>query len=431
MAKLISFGKYDKKYKYVIFYILIRLPFEYFLGDFFPEEIKIKYFRRENFPNKIIIYEIFKYLGILIFGLIVLKIEIESLFNENKNYNNDNQGSKKEIELIYYENQSFPNTAPTPVFLVIILYVIDIKMIDFCYSIFFISGLEFWMIEIIFIVVINIILFKIKIYIHQKVSIAIILFFSTLMKIISIISIFKNDKKRIFVENIWIAPVGIILFLLLYFADAYIICKMKWYFDLKFISDKKILILFGFLGTIIFFLCSIISHFIECNTDIFSSYLCSVYDEKDSKKYFDNFIIFFKNIWMEDRNAFVNCLYILIIILKILFSAFQYFFSFLIIKLLGPEYLVCADSILFFLIKIISLIFYLINKSLKIEFLFDFLSQFFSLLGTIIYLELIELNFCKLNYNLKRNINIRSNIEILDIFNESDDKSEQESNSGD
>ena len=305
MAKLISFGKYDKKYKYVIFYILIRLPFEYFLGDFFSEEIKIKYFRGENFPNKIIIYEIFKYLGILIFGLIVLKIEIESLFNENKNYNNDNQGSKKEIELIYYENQSFPNTAPTPVFLVIILYVIDIKMIDFCYSIFFISGLEFWMIEIIFIVVINIILFKIKIYIHQKVSIAIILFFSTLMKIISIISIFKNDKKRIFVENIWIAPVGIILFLLLYFADAYIICKMKWYFDLKFISDKKILILFGFLGTIIFFLCSIISHFIECNTDIFSSYLCSVYDEKDSKKYFDNFIIFFKNIWMEDRNAFI------------------------------------------------------------------------------------------------------------------------------
>ena len=117
--------------------------------------------------------------------------------------------------------------------------------------------------------------------------------------------------------------------------------------------------------------------------------------------------------------------------IKILFSAFQYFFSFLIIKLLGPEYLVCADSILFFLIKIISLIFYLINKSLKIEFLFDFLSQFFSLLGTIIYLELIELNFCKLNYNLKRNINIRSNIEILDIFRENDDKSEQESNSGD
>ena len=153
-------------------------------------------------------------MGILIFGLIVLKIEIESLFNENKNYNNDNQGSKKEIELIYYENQSFPNTAPTPVFLVIILYVIDIKIIDFCYSIFFISGLEFWMIEIIFIVVINIKLFKIKIYIHQNVSIAIILFFSTLMKIISIISIYKNDKKRIFVENIWIAPVGIILFLL-------------------------------------------------------------------------------------------------------------------------------------------------------------------------------------------------------------------------
>ena len=39
---------------------------------------------------------------------------------------------------------------------------------------------------------------------------------------------------------------------------------------------------------------------------------------------------------------------------------------------------------------------------------FQNLAEFFSVLGNLIYLELIELNFCRLNYNLKKNILKRS-----------------------
>ena len=38
----------------------------------------------------------------------------------------------------------------------------------------------------------------------------------------------------------------------------------------------------------------------------------------------------------------------------------------------------------------------------------NFFAQVFAILGTLIYTELIELNFCNLNYNLKKNIISRS-----------------------
>ena len=53
MVKFITLGKFDNKYKYMFFYILIMLPLQYFLGDVFPDEMKIKFFRSENFPNDI------------------------------------------------------------------------------------------------------------------------------------------------------------------------------------------------------------------------------------------------------------------------------------------------------------------------------------------------------------------------------------------
>ena len=66
---------------------------------------------------------------------------------------------------------------------------------------------------------------------------------------------------------------------------------------------------------------------------------------------------------------------------------------------------------------------------MKNDFVFDLLSQFFSLLGTIIYLELIELNFCGLNHNLKKNIKFRANSEILEIYDiDSDAQSNEEPN---
>ena len=415
MVKFITLGSFDYRYKYMIFYIIIMLPLEYFLGEIFPDDVKIKYLRFEYFPKDIFVYEFFKYFGIFIFGLIVKKIEIESFFKAKKDSNIEKIESLHDMELIY-KNQR-PTFSLKGIIFLICFYTINLKLLDLFY-IFYFSGIDFWTIEIVFIVAINIMIFKIQIYIHKKIAIIIILFFSSLMKIISIIFIYKSDEKRLYKEYGWLFPIGFFSFILFFFVDAYALCKMKWYFNLKFISEKVTLISFGFFGIFLYFLCSIISHSFECKSSEFASYICIVYKDEQSPKYVDNFNIFFKNIWKENRESYINFIYAFLLLLKIFLSAFRYLFSFLIIKELGPEYLICSDSILYFITKIISFIYYLATNKLKEYFTFDLLAQFFSLLGTIIYLELIELNFCGLSYNTKKNINFRAGYDCTNINNE-------------
>ena len=59
----------------------------------------------------------------------------------------------------------------------------------------------------------------------------------------------------------------------------------------------------------------------------------------------------------------------------------------------------------------------------------DIFGNFIAIFGFLIYLELIELGFCKLNYNLRKTIAKRSIDDIrqsiaYEGFNEEDEKSE-------
>jgi len=63
------------------------------------------------------------------------------------------------------------------------------------------------------------------------------------------------------------------------------------------------------------------------------------------------------------------------------------------------------------------------DNNIKTEF-FNSIAEFVSLISVMIYLELIELNFCNLNHNLKRNIEIRSINEYIieEIFDDDETK---------
>ena len=135
------------------------------------------------------------------------------------------------------------------------IFLILLKAIELLY-ILGLYDLNFWMIEILFVILIKIIFFKTIIYLHQKLALFISSVFPILLKITLIIIKFQesNKEKETFIEYPWVTPIGIIIFLLLYFSESFIVCKLKWYFDLKFISESKILIIYGILGTILFFL---------------------------------------------------------------------------------------------------------------------------------------------------------------------------------
>ena len=62
------------------------------------------------------------------------------------------------------------------------------------------------------------------------------------------------------------------------------------------------------------------------------------------------------------------------------------------------------------------------------------LGNIITILGFLIYLEIIELRFCKLNYNLRKSIVKRSIDDITQSidcysFNEEDEQSEKDTNS--
>ena len=105
------------------------------------------------------------------------------------------------------------------------------------------------------------------------------------------------------------------------------------------------------------------------------------------------FFVYFKDLWKKEE-IYYNILFIFIVIFKIILSFLIKLFSILIIKNLSPEYLICSNSIFYFITESIDSIASLIIEKFKYYKLFDILDELFSILGTIFYLELIEFKFC-------------------------------------
>ena len=434
MARCITLGNYNRNYKYIILYIIFRLIYEYFLGDVFPDEMKINFLKEKNIPEQIIVYDIFKFFVMLILGLIIAKIELKknstpqieperTISTESEEQLEDGVIAKEEEK----EEKKKKEKWISPFifhFSLVAIYIIATKLPEYFFLI-GLKGLDFWNVKIFFVCLLNFLMYKTKIYNHQKLAIAIVLFFPTIMKILSIISIYKyaGDKRKhdtiepkeiIYKEFNFFIPIGIIGFLIIFFVHAFILCKLKSYFYLKFLSPSRILIYFGIAGTLFSLIGSFISNYVECKGE-FSKYICFI-DGPNSKKYFDSFQNFFGKIWnLNGRSPFEKFGYIIIFIIQLFMDAIHYFLIFLLIDLFNPEFYLCFDSLFYFIAKFICLIYYLV-VNIKYAFLFETLAQAFAIIGAIIYLELIELNFCNLNFNLKKNIKERAANDIFELL---------------
>jgi hypothetical protein len=168
--------------------------------------------------------------------------------------------------------------------------------------------------------------------------------------------------------------------------------------DLKYISENKLLMINGLLGTIVCSIICTITTYAECektkinNKDLYD-YICIVNntDNNTHSKYFDSFYIYFKNF---------EPLEILTIIFQAIFFFFYRYFSILTIKLFTPVHLIVSIPALYIIQKVILIINTLITKhsffndnnfNFKTEkFCLDFSGDIISMLGLIIYLEIIE-----------------------------------------
>ena len=431
MAKYITFGKYNKINKYICLYIILRLIFEYLFGNNFEKEIRL--LNTDNLPKSILIQDGFNYLFIFIFSKIFLKYFNYESQQTKKDFD---EGSEKN-KLIYNE---FENNVSEITIILIIFSLILSDQLDNTFFNLNLKGLNYWMLEIIFICIFTSKIFKVPIYKHKKFSLIFIVIFCSIMKILSIVfRMFDSHKKRIYQEITWIIPIAIISYILITLQRAYSYCKTKWLFELKFISPLKLLTLYGFFGAIFCFILSIIPTLIPCNKSFSQIELICTLTTKDTLNdstiyYYENYIIYFKHLW-NDEKIYINIIYLFLFVLKIFLCFLIKLYLMLIIYNLSPEYLICSNCLLYFIIELADFILFVIKikkeeSSFRIYKFFGSLNQFICLLGCIIYLEIIELNFCGLNNNLKKNIMERSMEEInaIKLYEENEKDDEDEDN---
>jgi hypothetical protein len=201
--------------------------------------------------------------------------------------------------------------------------------------------------------------------------------------------------------------------------------------------------IYGLFGFIICIIASIISSNIKCvdkkNTFKYIDLICTVNitnnDDNTTIYYYDNFNVYFRDLWKSNRSILINFLYIILNFIRIFLFFLLKLFSMLIIKHLNQVYLICATSIFYFSLRLLRIIFSLILKddnSLNVK-IYELIAELFSIFGILFYLELIELNFCRLNYDVRKNIMKRSLIEtnIKEEYNDEDDNNPLDDNNDD
>ena len=182
MCKYISFGKYNKLYKYIWYYIFIRLIFEIFFNS---SLIRIQYFEVQSYPKNILIQQVFNYFFVLIFSLIFYMYQKSKIKEKASSKIN----SKYQIIYIYNNDLRFQKISVINFIIIIILVILSDQMKIIFVQLGF-KGLDFWMLEILFVYNAINIIFDIPIYLHKKVSTIFIIIFSGLIKFFSILKIY-------------------------------------------------------------------------------------------------------------------------------------------------------------------------------------------------------------------------------------------------
>ena len=440
----IKFGDCNKYYKYIVFSCTFNyLTYHITTGNL--NNILISLFdslaNSENLYYHNIIYDIFNYLGIIIISLILYKIK-ENRSSTNKPSNeNDNEINVSEIQLIHNDIKDEINKDISLLNLLFILsyWIFIDHMTKIIQSLMI---FDYWMFELLMITFIASIRYKIRIYTHQIIGITInslccfafgiirfyILFFNFYDKG------FPNEEIPLFsIKYAWFIPISIIIYFYIISSTSFIFAKLKFYMDLKFISQVKLLILYGIIGFVFSSIACTIETFFKCVGNE-KEFFCKIYipykenetnvtnttitndriNKNDIKKdlYIENIFIFFY-IFQTIKKVGAKIIEIALILIRVLFNFCSLYFDMLVIKNLTPMHFMFGSFIYIFLTNLTEIIIIKINKKevddyqSKID-LLNVLAYFCTFIGFMIYLEIIELNFCKLNYNLRKYIYIRS-----------------------
>ena len=460
MSKYISFGNWNKKYFAIIFEVISLILYHLLTGFSFSDVYSIRIVSIGKFNGHYIIHYLFLYIIVFVISLIFYLVDKY----KNKGKEDDSKklfitktsnSSRSNSSIIY--NLTYSSNTPTISYIFVLFIIFLYVLVEQAFTIFkiYFKNCDFWMIELYIIAYLNAKMFKIKVFNHQMLVILIDIIPIILKGFILGLSFF--DKKNYFDDNnlgnykydienpnnklLKLLQVAhwplLILALIIYFIIAalrsYTLINIKKFMDLKCISLSAILMIYSLTGAIFCSLFAMFTTFFRCgeiliipntNKNDINDYQCRI--KYDKNKYIDNYKAYF-NKWIKDGTKDIENEIIFLVFGGVSFFLYK-FSTFLLVRELTPLHKIFTYPIQYFIEKIIlcyKLIGNAPRKFIIEQYGIDIASDVISFLGFLIYLEIIELNFCKLNYNLRKNIMTRGE-SICDVLSKSSSINEEE-----
>ena len=448
MGSKITCGKFNKDFSFIMFTIIFEISNDSLYGFNYNESfVNINLFNNNPLSIQKLNRYLFNYLGTFLICVIIVNI------NPHKKYGDEKKGLVK--YLIYNDAEQRIKTVKVlkKTLIICICWIIQEQGIEILRHI--LKDLDFWMLELIFISFITKKVFKSQIYSYQIFAFMISCIIPFILKFLTIVLSFSDYKCIDNIDNcsnkifgiyegklpiLYVIKKEYLLFVILYalflFIKSYVYVQIKWLIQNKNIPSINILMIYGIFGSFIISIFLVIAHLLPCyyndneidfNSPITSNqtslnlfnYICKTcHDTKNTTNRF---------AYHLDNYYYKNFGYQLIYIIPsgmIIFFLFQYF-SILVLEYLSPAHLIFSSPIYYFFEKLISATYTMHSKGRyfffdidnnteknikykKAKYFLDSSGDIIAILGFLIYLEIIELNFCGFSHDIKVNIIKRS-----------------------
>ena len=374
-------------------------------------------------------------LGYILYGCIFMlifknnrkkkELDINNELKTNESENNKIQDNN--IQLLYNGDNAFKKCSIN-LLIACAVYATQLT-IKSVLTIIKVGMFEFWIFNIIFIVIFLKTILKYKIYkLHMYIFIFNIVTNSILFLMASFI--LNNNKKNdyINVKETFGNHGYNVLFYIVFISFSCMMCfsqvLQKKVMDYEYKSPSKVVVMNGIISTILLLIALVITTFVNCYGVLAKKNLCPISkpDYKNGTRYLDNFFIFFDNLGNKYRESkkdfFLEILFIYPLYSFVGFM--KYFCETMIIYHLNPYYVQISNNIFYSITKMIKLYYY--PTSLRIY--LKLLAECIASIANLFFLEILEFNCCGLNFDTKRNIQKRSQNEgINDILKYDDNNS--------
>ena len=433
MLSFIGFGKCSKYYIYIFGTVIFKCLRDCLFGfnNINPEtKIGLVGFI-PKLSNHHLIQSLYKYFSFIFGGAIfscILKKEISSETGLIKS-----KPSYKLKGLIHNKKEERPIKKRIPEILIIsLIYCFHSELSRIMY-LFDFGGLDFWTFDVMFIFLFMELFFIIDYYKHQKLSMAFIIIVDSILLLISSLLPLTNHEDGNYdtdnnsykiiekmIGNNYSFIFGFAAFIFLSCILSYGRVKQKVLMDFYYLSPYILIIFVGIFGFILTSIILAFTTFFECpvEKDYIKRhcYVKSIHNNI-TKYYYDNIIIYFDELKNNEKDYTFYLEITFIPLLFFVINFLEFTCEILAINFLNPNYILVRDNLYYGLSRLIFFLFNL-NKNFKqymtlTQFIILEASEVLGIIGYSVYFELIELRFCGLDKDLKRNIIKRGERETI------------------